>query len=285
VTDSPGAVKKILLALESGKREPFNLDVTVDFALRFKAEVTGLFVEDTDLLRLSALPFSTQVNLTTALSHPLERGDLERDFAVMAAAARRRLSDAAARREVKWSFKTVRGRAMTEIVAAAADADLLVMEGGRPGARRYESLGMSPGAALAHVSQSLLILRADRPFTRAVAVVYDGRPLSRKALSAAAAFMQPEDKLTVLLCAGRDKNERVLTEEARAILGLAAGVASFEPANLLSIPSLCLQMRLRDPGLIVMGADNPLLANGPVLPDGDVHGLLDTLECPLWVVP
>jgi nucleotide-binding universal stress UspA family protein len=278
VTDNPGSVQKILLALETGKRAPFNLDVTVDFAMRFKAEVTGLFVEDTDLLRLSSLPFSTQVNLSTALSHPLEHGDLERDFAAMAGAARRRLSDVAARRQVKWAFKTVRGRAMTEIVAAAADADLLVMEGGRAGARRYDSLGMSPGAALTRVSQSLLILRADRPFTRAVAVVYDGRPLSRKAVSAAAAFLQPDDQLTVLLCAGREKNERVLEDEARATLGAAATVTAFEIARFVTIASLCAQMRRRNPGLIVIGADNPLLR------DGEVHGLMDTLECPLWVV-
>jgi nucleotide-binding universal stress UspA family protein len=278
VTDNPDSVRKILLALETGKREPFNLDVTVDFAMRFKAEVTGLFVEDTDLLLLSALPFSTQVNLSTALSHPLEHGDLERDFAAMAGAARRRLSDAAGRRQVKWSFKTVRGRAMTEVAAAAADADLLVMEGGRPGARRYESLGMSPGAALARVSQSLLILRADRPFTRAVAVVYDGRPLSRKALSAAAAFLQPEDQLTVLLCVSPGENRRSMEDEARAMLGPALAVTTFESVNLVTIQSLCAQMRQRNPGLIVIGADNPLV------PDSDVHGLLDTLECPLWVV-
>ena len=286
MTENIPSVRRILMALDGAKSGSANLDVAVDLAMRFRAELVGLFVEDTDLLSLAALPFSAQVNLSTAAAHPLDHDDLERAFAARAIAARRGLSDAAARRQVKWSFRTVRGRAASELSAAAADADLVVVEGGRQGARRYENIGLSPRVALTRVSRSLLILRADRQFTRSVIAVYDGSALSRKALNVVAGFVGPGDRITVLLRADPRHPVAGLEADARTALGAASGVADFEPTSAWDLRSLCAQMTGRDPGLIVLGADSPLAPAGE---DGDangrdIQGLLDIIKCPVWIV-
>lgn len=282
MTEDVPSVRRILLALDGAKSGPASFDVAVDLAMRFQAELMGLFVEDSDLLSLAALPFSAQVNLSTAAAHPLDHSDLERAFAARAVATRRGLSDAAARRQVKWSFRTVRGRAVSELSTAAADADLVVVEGGRQGARRYENIGLSPRTALMRVSRSLLILRADRQFTRSVVVVYDGSALSRKALNVAAGFIEPGDQVTVMLRADPQHPMAGLETDARAALGAASAVAECEPTGAWDLRSLCAQLAGRDPGLIVLGADSPLAPAGGA--GGDIQGLLDTLKCPVWIV-
>jgi hypothetical protein len=274
------------MALDGAISGPASLDVAVDLAMRFRAELMGLFVEDTDLLSLAALPFSAQVNLSTAAAHPLEHDDLERAFVARAAAVRRDLSDAAARRQVKWSFRTVRGRAASELSAAAADADLVVVEGGRQGVRRYENIGLSPRIALMRVSRSLLILRADRQFTRSVVAVYDGSVLSRKALSAVAGFVGHGDRVTVLLRADPSHPVTGLEADARTALGAASRAADFEPTSAWDLSSLCAQMTGRDPGLIVLGADSSLAPAGTAdnANGHDIQRLLDTMKCPVWIV-
>jgi nucleotide-binding universal stress UspA family protein len=282
VTDDPTTVRKILLALDGAKSGAANLDVAVDLAMRFQAELIGLFVEDTDLLSVAALPFSRQVNLSTATAHPLLHGDLERVLATGAGEARRRLSGAADLQQVKWSFHTVRGRAINEVTAAAADADLVIVEGGRPGARQYENIGLSPRSALQRVSQSLLILRADQKFTRTVTVVFDGSALSRKALNAAAGFIGPGDRITVLLCAERRRAAMDLATDARNVLGSASVAAEFKPLDTWSLRSFGTRGPWGNPGLVMLGANNPLAS--AAAGGGDILGLLDIVKCPVWIV-
>ena len=73
MTASGKLVSRILVALDSGTNAPAGLDVAVELARRLQAELQGLYVEDDDLFRIAALPFTTQVNLTTGGRQPLDR--------------------------------------------------------------------------------------------------------------------------------------------------------------------------------------------------------------------
>ena len=134
MTDRRTFVRRILVALDSGTNVPAGLDVAVELANRLRAELQGLYVEDDDLFRLAALPFSTQVNLSTGSRQPLEAAALEQQMNRLAGSARRRMAAAAERGHVPWTFRTVRGRIAHEIATAAETVDLVIVEGGQHGA-------------------------------------------------------------------------------------------------------------------------------------------------------
>ncbi|MHA1566975.1 MAG: hypothetical protein ACTSX7_16815, partial [Alphaproteobacteria bacterium] len=180
MTDRSVIVRRILIALDSGTNVPAGVDVAVDLASRLHAEILGLYVEDDDLFRIAALPFTTQINLTTGGRQPLETADLEQQMARLSDAARRRMAQAAARGRVPWSFRTVRGRIAHEVASAAKTVDLVIVEGGCHNAPAQAQISLSAGPTIQSVSRSVLILRAGRRFEGPVAVLFDATAIGEK---------------------------------------------------------------------------------------------------------
>jgi hypothetical protein len=87
-------------------------------AAQLDAELVGLFVEDENLLRLAALPCSSEVGFASARVRNLNPGTVERSFHQLAAEARRVLISAAERTGVKWSFDVTRGSVVRESLRA-----------------------------------------------------------------------------------------------------------------------------------------------------------------------
>lgn len=87
-----------------------------------------LFLEDTDVLGLAALPFSREVGLASGISRDLARHDIE---GALARAARQIDADARAlaeRLRTTYRFEVLRGRREEEILRRAAAADLALVE-------------------------------------------------------------------------------------------------------------------------------------------------------------
>jgi hypothetical protein len=271
-------IRRILFALDSGTNVPAGLDVAVEIAGRLRAELEGLYVEDNDLFQVAQLPFTTQVNLMTGSPQPLLAADLERQMARLASSARRRLADAATRGRVRWTFRTVRGRIAQEVAAAAELADLVIVEGGLHKAPAQERLGLSSRTTIQSVSRSVLILRAGRRFEGPVSVVFDGTALGEKALAMADLLTPDNDALTVLIADPDAEKRRELEARARELLGASAGDAHFRTLRTASLTALCEEVHGHDSGLLVLGADDPLL------PKSGVAEILDSLACPVLLV-
>lgn len=273
---TPPPVKRILIALDSSASTPNSLTVAAELASRLRAELRGLFVEDNDLLKLAALPFTTQINLTTGTRQPLETSELESQMASLAAAAQRRLAAVAERDRLIWSFRTVRGQIAREIANAAEDADLVIVEGGQHGGPAHARIGLPASATVKQVNRSVLILRAGRHFEGPIFVTFDGTAQSGKALRMAAALARNGNLLTVSIPEGADHEG--LETEARTLLGSHAETARFETYSAKTLPELCAHVGGRNAGLVVMSTDDPLLSSG------DVMELLDSVTCTILLV-
>lgn len=142
--------RRVLLAFDL--RAPVTSPLAAARALveTLDAELSGLFVEDINLLRLAALPFTREVGATSGLSRPIELLDVERVLRLQADAARQALSELAAELAVPWSFRVERGdlvdrvlAEMSESVAAVLVPPMLARKlelasGKRPGRSRSE---------------------------------------------------------------------------------------------------------------------------------------------------
>lgn len=278
MTEPDSPIKRILVALDSSVPASGGLDVASDLAYRLRAELQGLFVEDDELFRLAALPFTTQVNLSTGGRLPLETTELETQMAGLAAEAQRRLAAIAARNRIRWSFRTVRGRIAHEVATAAESVDLVIVEGGNRRAPAHARLGLPASATVKTVTRSVLILRAGRRFEGPLHVVFDGTPQSEKALRMAAMLSQEDSPLTVLISGKEDKDRMALESRVRTIIGPAADRARLETYDADTLNGLCAHVGTGDAGLVVVAADNPMLAKS------DVANLLDSINCTVLLV-
>jgi nucleotide-binding universal stress UspA family protein len=122
-------LRRILLALDATAAGGEALEEAVALAERTHAELLGLFVEDPNLIHLAHLPFARTFSTTG------ERGvdalAMERGLRVQGERLRELLAHQAQLARIPWSFRMARGPVLPTLMAAAAEADLLIL--GRPG--------------------------------------------------------------------------------------------------------------------------------------------------------
>ncbi|HET6921607.1 MAG TPA: universal stress protein, partial [Anaeromyxobacteraceae bacterium] len=174
------ALKRILVALDASRASLDALSAAAALAERLGAELGGLFVEDEDLLRLAGHPFARQVRLPSGDWGPLERGSIEADLRAMASRAREALALAAAGRRLAWSFRVARGRVSLEVIAAAGEADLLVL--GLSGHRLTGGPGETARAAAARAPTPVLLLTRGSKVGRPILAACDGSAAGDRAL-------------------------------------------------------------------------------------------------------
>jgi hypothetical protein len=141
-------------------------------AAQLEAELVGVFVEDANLVRLAALPCSSEVGFASARARTLNRGTVERTFKHLAADARRALITAAERAQVKWSFEVARGSVVGEALRAVQKK--------KTGARANSAMASDPAG-------SVVLLQAKEcktPKGKAL-IVMDGSHISLRALPTA----------------------------------------------------------------------------------------------------
>jgi hypothetical protein len=200
--------RRIVVALGSSRESRIAVEASAELAARLRAELLGLFVEDLNLLRMAALPF-TRVAGRGPLSSEVSISMVERTFRQAAAEARAFLEAAVTRQPVRWSFRVVRGVLVRELSVAAEAEDLLIVQHGavEEGLRR----------AFDELPASVLWLCPERPQRGTVLTLFEPGAAGREHLRAAARFaLATERELTVLVPGGEDAGAR--EREASGVL-------------------------------------------------------------------
>lgn len=180
--------RRILVGLDASRASLDALSAAASLAARLGSDLAGLFVEDEDVLRLAALPFARVVRIPSGERAALDRPSLESELRALAAGAREALAREAAGRRVAFTFRIARGSVVAEVLAAAREADLLVL--GTGGHRRsgHGDMGATARAAAAAAATSVLLLRRGGRLGDPVVAVIDGGEGSGTAVAAARAF-------------------------------------------------------------------------------------------------
>lgn len=218
------AIQRILLALDSSVPNPVALEEAARLARRLGAELNVLFIEDSGLIDLAQSPFARHYNLLSRRMETVDMGEMESRLQAQAHERRRAVETVARRAGLRWSFRTMRGRAAEVMIASAADQDLLLIGWatsqtdrdylGRARLRGPRRQQASTIRAIAVGSQRpVLLLREGDILNRPIAVVFDGKPGAQRALLTAAMLAGvARDKLVVMLAGDTD-----LAELAEAI--------------------------------------------------------------------
>jgi nucleotide-binding universal stress UspA family protein len=212
-------IRRILVALDASPDSLAALQAAVRLAARMEAELLGLFVEDVNLLRVAESPFAREILYPSARETPVSRSSMELLLRRQSEQARAALESAAQRAQVRCVFRTVRGQVASELLSAAAEADLLAM--GKLGWSLGSQLRMGSTALelVASTIPLLLLCESGAPVKPRLVVYYDDSPQARRALLAAAELAKADSgSMTVLLAATGEDAALSMQNAVQALL-------------------------------------------------------------------
>lgn len=281
----PEGIRRIVVALDTSADSLAALEAAVALAALLEAELEGLFVEEEDLLRLAG-PTATEIDLLSGRRRPLDRASLERQLRARAGRARRALERTAGRVRVRWSFRTVRGRVESELLAAGGDLITL----GLRGHSLHRPPGSTAAAVVAGASLPVLVLRRGARLGRTVHVLYDATPGGRRALGTAAELARRHGAPLNVLLAGDAEPSEARRGELQELLPDAAtpgapppgqsrlqdlrieALTVVEPRNLVDL------LRRRGCGLLVVSRSGEFLGRAAL------REVVRWAHCPILVV-
>jgi len=275
--DEQQAIRRILVALDASLDSLAALEAAAELAASLEAELHGLFVEDSRLLRLSGLPVAREVRYPFVAPAKLDRTRMERALRAQAAQARQALAAASERRHVAWSFQVVRGEVAPEVLAAALEADLLTLgRASRPLIRKVRT-GSTARAAAENAPCCVLVLQRDAGIHPPVLVTYDGSPTAQKALMIAARLARPQaGSLTVLVISETEaRAQRLQTEATDSPYGQVVKVR-YRWLTDATCATLIQETQNEKSGVLVLSST--------VIPQEALQTLLDTVDCPVLLV-
>jgi nucleotide-binding universal stress UspA family protein len=248
--------RRILVALDASKESLAALEAAAGLAAQLDAQITGLFIEDADLLNLAALPFSREAPALSRSGRLLEPERLAREFKSMAATARQALARMAEASHLQWSFRTTRGRIGTELLAAAREADLVAVgKGTRPLSGQIR-LGQHTRTVATQTTCSMLIASSvSSPADAPLAAVYDGAAPAHGALALAARLSERDGRRLLVFVLGDSpatfaRHEIAVREQLRA-LGVSAAIRRVRGTGLADVVRA---VRTEPAALLVVGA-------------------------------
>lgn len=262
-TNAPHRLRsaRVLLALQGTQPGPASFATATVLARALGAELTALFVEDIELLRLAALPFTREIGLSSGLVRPIEVLDLERALRRQAEQMRTALARAAAELALPWSFHVARGRLLEQVLETAQATDLVVLARRQPASSRAS--GSLPVAQTEH----------------GIAVLFDASESGLRALGAALELAggQPE-QLTLLVPAAAASELAKFQRSAAAALGVGVEPARLQPIAAPEAGELARIARQRRASALVLAQSSLRDAAG------QLRVLLEVVHCPLVLV-
>ncbi|HEY5645591.1 MAG TPA: universal stress protein [Pseudomonadales bacterium] len=262
-------VRRILVALDESPHSRAALEEAAALAAGLQAELMGIFVMDTDLLRLAGLPLGRETGLTSARRRVLDPASMERALRAQAEAARRALDSIARQHRLRSSFLLSRGSVSGELIEAASRADIVAMGliGHMGLAGRH--LGSTTRRIRMQSRCSLLLLAPGQRRGSRVLVLSTGSADSDRGLDLALELARRRGVDLVVLPCNDDPKVRE-TVSARLV---QSGVAVHLGKAPERFEDLAVTISEQGGGILVVGQDCPLIAGH--------DDQLDQLGCPV----
>lgn len=169
--------QKRLLVAVNGLEDIELLELAVSLAGLQCAELSALFVEDIDLFQLAGLPFASEIDRMTSATLQFDLLQISQKSERQLQRLRKRLADIEKRLKLTVSLKVVRGRYLTEALAAAAGVDFLLFARTRGNKTAAQA---KPGIRQRYISPVWIIFNGTEASGRAIKLAAD-IAVSRKA--------------------------------------------------------------------------------------------------------
>ena len=250
------SVRRILAAFDASTAEPEAIEAAVEFAARLGAELEILFVEDSSLRDAAALPFVQQVGRYGVTSFAVN--DLDTEVRALLARAQRRLADAARRRRVTWTVRTVRGSLATEITGTS-DVDLVVLQSTLRPPMPHVRVRSDVRRIVRRVGGPALILGPGAAPRPPVTILYEDEEKGERLMAAAASLCRSYACAFEILLPPSSEPGASDDERAARAVALARRFGFDPTVTVLRGTGIVEAMERARGGILVAAEDSPLL--------------------------
>lgn len=236
--------RRVLIALDAAERSVAGLEEVARLAAGLRAELVGLFVEDSELLEAAALPMTRIMPSHARTPGALDAALMQRAFRIWSAETRKSLEAAALRWNLRWSYRVARGPVTEQLLAQVREQDLLALVA--TGRQRRSRSGLIALAVAARAPCSVFLLDRLRHAGLPVVVLYEGSP---QALAIGRALAEScNSRLIVLALADSAEAAAALQASAQADLKETLDVSALAVGSASQIVKA---LQLRHPGVVV----------------------------------
>ena len=257
------AANRITITLDSSEPGYRALEIAVRLAVIQQAELEGIFVEDTNLLRLAGLSFLREVRPLSLAEEAISTGRMQRELRILARQAKQMLEQATSDMGVRWTFQVWRGQPRAATLLQAFSAEIL-----------------SPGQVSTRVRSTAGQSRPQRGGNIArINVLFSDSERGTRALRTASSLASDlSAQLSVLLPPGEDPQTRHLKDKAMTIL---SGLD--QPARLIQLGGTGIQPLLHvanfsERCILIAESEDSLLNQT------DLDKCLAAITCPVFLV-
>ena len=272
-------VRRIVVAADSSAHGRAALETAAALGQRLSAQVEGVFVEDIDLVNLSQLPLGREVHPISGRVREFDSETLEAELRHEANQARRVLEKYAGAGRLHYSFRVVRGRVDSEVIAAAGEGDLLILGAAGHSSGTSSGPGSTAVAAAMGAPRSVMVLRPGARMPERPLVAFDGSDGAELAVDAALGIADTAKRdVTVLLVAAAGADEAALRRRLDERFEGSGAPPHVIRVDTLELDRMCGVAHDVGADILVLSADSPTLA------DDGARRLIQRLPCPILLV-
>jgi hypothetical protein len=244
-----GRPHRIVVVLQTPPVSEASFEPVLRIARRTEARVEGVFVEDSRLLEIAALPSARFIHSWSRESSVMDEGIVRRALRVTAGRARQEFAARITASAIPWSFVSRPCADLSEAFGEATPGDLVVVPLLRDG-RNIGQVADLIGAIVRRIAVSLLVLNERGAPASSILVLFDG---DLDDLGAALDLAENLDcRATILAVADSQPAAEALAHKARGFLDLTRRNASVETRVYDSAADLDRAIRTAAPGILVV---------------------------------
>ncbi len=262
-TGNPPTIRSILVALDDACSDHETMEAAAQLAADLHAELQGLYVEDVNVLRMAALPFTEEITAGSGVARPIDAESMERAMQNKAEHVRRLMERTAAQRaDSLFLLRRPRPRARNARCWPPARPTWCCV-----GSRSHAPAVRPPLGA------------RTRSAVRPIVAVVDATAVSARTLDTAAAVSECQGRgLVVLICDGERDVVGQLAGRVRDELAARGGDVNVPPGPIHTVAALIQSAQVHRAALVLLSRECRLLD------EVAMQTLLENLDCSIVLV-
>jgi len=195
----PITVERILVSLDSSTHSYYALKAAVELAHHYNARLKGVFIHDSNLLKLANLPFLKEVGEYTAITREISSDGITRGMVVQSRWITQTFHKFTNQTGLHGEFEILHGNIDLIIDQEAENCDLLVIGKSGTNPLGKPRLGSTARLVIKQGKKPLLLVEENDQLGHPIFVLFDNSPVGWTSLETGRDLLNTGENLNILI--------------------------------------------------------------------------------------